>query len=184
MFSFQSVINTSSFTYALNSPVNDTGTVDSSCAFFSSPNLTVGISQTAQCITINPITRTVAMADANATGTNAPQINLLNSIDLTPSSISFHAGCTNFTTLHCSGAPELLGTSSVAFQPYSNLLVSYNPQQNQVSISNPVTQRRYAFACIAAIGSCLTNPDPTVAGQVETFQKQITLTGSGPLPFR
>jgi len=180
VFTVQSVINTNSFTYALNSPVNDTGTVDSgSFAFFSSPNITVGISQTAQGITINPITRIVAMADANATGANAPQIDLLNSIDLTPSSISFHAGCTNFTTLNCSGAPELLGTSSVAFQPYSNLLVSYNPQQNQVSISNPVTQRRYAFACIAAIGSCLTNPDPAVAGQAETFQKQITLTGSG-----
>ena len=180
VFTVQSVINTNSFTYALNSTVNDTATGDSSSfAFFSSPNITVSISQTAQGITVNPITRTAAIADANATGANAPQIDLLNSIDLTPSSISFHAGCTLFTTLNCAGAPELLGTSSVAFQPYSNLLVSYNPQQNQVSISNPVTLERYAFACTAAVGACFTNPDPAVSGQVQAFLSQITLPGSG-----
>jgi DNA-binding beta-propeller fold protein YncE len=180
VFTIQSVINTNNFTYALNSSVNDTATGDaSSFAFFSTPNITVGVSQTAQGIAISPITRTAAIADANATGVNAPQINLLNSIDLTPSSISFRAGCTAFTTLNCAGAPELLGTSSVAFQPYANLLVSYNPQQNQVSISNPVTQQRYAFACTAAVGSCITNPDPAVSGQVQSFLSQITLPGSG-----
>jgi DNA-binding beta-propeller fold protein YncE len=158
-FTVQSVINPTSFTYALNSTTNDTATGDSdSFAYFSSPNITIGISQTTQGIAINPVTRIAAIADANATGNNGPQINLLNSLDQSVSSITFHAECTAFTT-SCSGAPELLGTSSIAFQPYTNSLVSYNPQQNEVSVSNPVTQNRYAVFSVGSPNSTL----PTVS---------------------
>jgi DNA-binding beta-propeller fold protein YncE len=179
VFSVQSVLNANSFTYALNSSVNDNATGDSdSMVFFSSPNVVVSISQTAQGIAFNPITRMLAIADANATGNNGPQINLLRSADLQISSITLRADCTSATT-SCSGAPELLGTSSVAFQPYSNLLVSYNPQQNQVSISNPVTLQRTAFVCNLLSGStaCLTNP--TNNTELGTFQGQIKLPGTG-----
>ena len=174
VFSVQSVPNANSFTFALNSSVNDNATGDSdSFAYFSTPNLVVGLSQTLQGIAFNPITRTIAMADANAT--SASQVDLLRSADLQVSSISFHADCTANTT-SCQGAPELLGTSSVAFQPYSNLLVSYNPQQNQVSISNPTTQQRVAFVCNVSSG-CLVNPgNPT---DLATFQQQIKLPGTG-----
>ena len=176
VFSVQSVLNSNSFTYALNSSVNDNATGDSdSLVFFSSPNVVVGISQTAQGITFNPITRTLAIADANATGNNGPQINLLRAADLQIASITLRADCTSATT-SCSGAPELLGTSSVAFQPYSNLLVSYNPQQNQVSISNPVTLQRTALVCNQSSG-CLTNP--TNNTDLTTFQGQIKLPGAG-----
>ena len=148
VFTIQSVLNSSSFTYALNSSQNDSvvpdPASDSAFAFFSSPNITVSISQTTQGIAVNPITRTAAIADANATGNNGPQIDLLNALDQSISSITFHAGCTIYST-SCSNAPELLGTSSVAFQPYSNLLVSSNPQQGQLSVSNPVNLRRYAI---------------------------------------
>lgn len=160
VFTVQSVPNATSFTYALHSTVNDAVHCDPNAAspctvYFSTPNIVVGISQTSQGIAINPITRTAAISDANATGLNGPQINLLNALDQNIGSITFHAGCTVYNTsatTPCSGAPEFLGTTSVAFQPYSNLLVSYNPNsaqnpnlQDQVSISNPVTLQRYAF---------------------------------------
>jgi hypothetical protein len=175
IFSIQSVLNSNSFTYALNATVNDSvvppQSPDTAFAFFGAPNITIAISQTVQGIAINPITRTAAIADANATGINGPQIDLLDSLDQSISSITFRSGngntsgpqgCTIFTTT-CANAPELLGTSSVSFQPYSNSLVSYNPQLNQVSLSNPVTQARYA---IIQTGSPQTLPviPVTVAG--------------------
>jgi len=179
VFSVLNVLSSSSFTYALNAPKNDTGTVDAnSFSFFGSPNISIGFSQTAQGIAINPITRTAAVADANANGSNAPQIDFLNSLDQSITSIGFSSGCTAFT-VHCFGSPELLGTTAVAFQPFSNLLVSYNPQQNQVSVSNPVTQRRYALACILTVGTCLTNPDQTIQSQIDMFRTQSTLPGTG-----
>jgi DNA-binding beta-propeller fold protein YncE len=161
-FTVQGILNTNTFSYALNAKSNDTAACPASPApcgqvYFSGPNVVVGISQTAQGIAINPITRTAAMADANATGNNAPQIDFLNSLDQSVTSIIFHAGCTFYSTT-CSGAPELLGTSSVAFQPYTNSLVSYNPQQNQLSVSNPVTQRRYAIVCVVTGNSCPVPP--------------------------
>ena len=179
-FTVQSVINSTSFTYALTSSTNDTASCHTDTSkptdltsnpcqvYFSTPNVTIGISQTTQGIAVNPVTRVAAIADANATGANGPQINLLNSLDQSVSSITFSAGCTQFTT-SCSNAPELLGTTSVAFQPYTNSLVSYNPQQNQLSVSNPVTFRRTAIACNAASPCAV---DPTVPGQ-------ITLPGTG-----
>jgi DNA-binding beta-propeller fold protein YncE len=172
VFTIQSVPNSNSFTYALSAPQNDSvvppQSPDTAFAFFGSPNISIAVSQTAQGIAINPITRTAALADANATGSNGPQIDLLNSLDQSISSITFHAGCTIYSS-SCSGAPELLGTSSVAFQPYSNLLVSYNPQQNQVSISNPVNQSRYALVCKLA-SACQIDP---------VITSQVTLAGTG-----
>jgi hypothetical protein len=157
VFSVQSVIDSTTFTYALNSSFNDTST--GGTVYFSSPNITVGLSQTIQGIAINPITRTAAIADANATGNNGPQINLLNSLDQSVSSITFHSGCTAYNATTCtSSAPELLGTSSVAFQPFANSLVSYNPQQNQLSVSNPVAQQRFAVVCAVVGGTCPATP--------------------------
>ena len=100
---------------------------------------------------------------------------MLRSADLQFSSISFHADCTANTST-CLGAPELLGTSSVAFQPYTNLLVSYNPQLNQVSISNPSTLQRVAFACNVS-SACIVNPGNPA--DLTTFQQQIKLPGTG-----
>lgn len=177
VFTILNVLSNSSFTYALNTTKNDTADAGGT-AFFGTPNVSIGFSQTAQGIAINPITRTAAIADANATGSNLPQIDLLNSLDQSITSIIFHAGCTAETvTLACANAPELLATTAVAFQPYSNLLVSYNPQQNQVSISNPVTLKRYAFACNSPAASCLT--DPTDSTTQQQFLAQTVLPGTG-----
>jgi DNA-binding beta-propeller fold protein YncE len=171
-FTVLSVINATSFTYALNSTNNDTATGvttgnSPSTVYYSSPNITVSMSQTTQGIAINPITRTAAIADANATGSNGPQIDLLNSLDQSVTSITFFAGCTVYTT-SCSHAPELLGTTDVAFQPYTNALVSYNPQQNQVSVSNPVNQQRYSFLQLGS-GTGIATQSVTVGSSTFTL---------------
>jgi DNA-binding beta-propeller fold protein YncE len=168
-FAVNAVLSSTQFTYSVTSTTNDTGT--GGAVFFSSPNLTFGISQTSQGIAVNPITRVAAIADANATGSNGPQINLLNALDQNVTSIFFNADCTFYVTAPtpCLSSPELLGTTNVAWQPYSNALVSYNPQQNQVSVSDPVSLKRYAFACQSP-GACQVNP---------IIPSQVTLTGSG-----
>jgi Lactonase, 7-bladed beta-propeller len=152
-------VSDTSFTYILNSTSSGTVTLTpdgngntGANVFYSTPNLIFGgLSQTTQGISINPITNTAALADANATGSNGPQINLLNALDQTVSSISFFATCTFYSTT-CSNGPELLGTSSIAWQPYSNAIVSYNPGLNQLSVSDPVTARRYALVNVGAAG--------------------------------
>jgi DNA-binding beta-propeller fold protein YncE len=144
-FSVLSVINSTSFTYALNATLNDTATGDTdSAVYYSSPNISIGgLAQTTSPVAVNPMTGLVATADPNATGLNGPQINFLSSLDQNITSIIFRSGCTVNTT-NCSGAPELLGTTGVAFQPFTNALVSYNANLNQISVSNPVTLGRYS----------------------------------------
>jgi DNA-binding beta-propeller fold protein YncE len=181
-------ISDTAFTFVINSTSSGTVTVPPNTnnqpgtaaqVFYSSPNLIFGgLSQTAQGISINPITNTAALADANATGSNGPQINLINDLDQTISSISFFATCTFYTTtLPCANSAELLGTARIAWQPYSDSIVSYNPNLNQVSVSDPVTQRRYAFVCNVTPNSCLVNPQN--AAQQATFNTQTTLPGTG-----
>jgi DNA-binding beta-propeller fold protein YncE len=166
VFPVIAVPSATSFEYAISTTTNDTGT--GGTVFFSQPNLSFGVTQTAQGIAINPITYTAAIADPNATGANGPQIDLLNALDQSITSILFNATCTAYVST-CASAPELLGTTAVTWQPYSNALVSYNPALNQVSVSDPVTQRRQAFACQIAT-ACATNP---------VQLGQITLTGTG-----
>lgn len=136
------VTSNTTFSYTLNSTVSDSGT--GGTVFYGNPNLIFPLSSTTQGIAINPITNMAALADANATGLNGAQIDLLSALDQSVSSITFHATCTAYTLL-CGGAPELLSTASVAWQPFSNALVSYNPQQRLVSVSDPVSQARYAM---------------------------------------
>lgn len=179
------VTSSNSFTYVVsNSTASDSGSggCDSTtnvCAevFYGSPDQTIQITPGLQGVAINPITSTAVMADANSTNL---QLDLLNSLDQSVSSIGFSAGCTAYV-VPCAPAPELLGTISVAWQPFTNAIVSYNPKLNQVSISDPVSRQRYAFACeikpAPAPQSCITNPI-TPADQ-QNFQSQITLNGTG-----
>jgi DNA-binding beta-propeller fold protein YncE len=185
VFSVAAVSDTS-FTYIVNSSASGTVTLTpdangntGATVFFSTPNLIFGgLSPFTQGIAINPVTNTAALADANATGAVNPQINLINNLDQTISSISFFATCTFYTTtLPCANSAELLGTADVAWQPYSNAIVSYNPGINQVSISDPVSARRYAFVCNAAPSACLVNPQD--AAHETIFNSQTTLAGTG-----
>jgi len=151
------VLSSNSFTYSLTSTVSDsvsgscTGPGACSTVFYGLPDQIFSISPTAQGVAINPITNTAAVADANATGTNGAQIDLLSALDQSVSSISFFANCTAFVT-SCPSSAELLPTAAVAWQPYLNELVSYNPNLNQVSISEPVSHKRYAIVSLSGGG--------------------------------
>jgi len=117
---------------------------------------------------------------------------MLNSLDQNISSITFRAGsalvsnqsvsfgCT-FYTQTCAGAPELLGTTSVAFQPFANMLVSYNGAQNQLSISNPVTQQRYAWVQLTPgptpVQTSTISVTPTVPPTDTSVTVNLTLNG-------
>lgn len=212
VFSVQAISDTQ-FTYFLQSTNSGTVTVPNStsgqdpcgsgqtggqaCVFYGTPNLIFGGVPTAQGIAINPITNTAVTSNADATGSNAAQINLLNNLDQSVTSVFYNSACTFFTTT-CQDSPELLGTTGVAWQPYSDLIVSYNPTLNQVSLADPVTQKRYAFACEVKTGApapCLTDPytqpttgqpktsncptGSTIPACVQTYQNQITLLGAG-----
>jgi DNA-binding beta-propeller fold protein YncE len=174
------------FTFILNSTSSGTVTVPANTnnqpgtvaqVFYSSPNLIFGgLSRTTQGIAINPISNIAALADANATGTNGPQINLLNDLDQSISSISFFATCTYYSST-CANSAELLGTADVAWQPYTDEIVSYNPNLNQVSLSDPVSAKRLGFVCNVAPTSCIVNPqNPT---DQATYNAQTTLPGTG-----
>ena len=181
------VTSNTSFTYALSSTVSDTGS--GGTVFYGSPDLIFPISSTTQGIAVNPITNTAALADANAIGTNGPQIDLLNALDQSISSISFFATCTAFTT-PCSSSPELLATTNVAWQPYTNALVSYNPQQKQVSVSDPVGRQRYAIVNVTGPSAVVlpvmngTTGTLTLWGGIvvdpKTNQAFVLESGSGP----
>jgi len=142
------VTSSTSFQYSLGPSVTGGGTANGGTVFFGSPNVVfAGISNTSQGIAINPISRTAALADANAAG--GQQINLLNQLDQSFTSISFQTNCTAFT-IPCNKSGEFPGTARVAWQPYTNSIISYNPgvpgtPVNQVSISDPVTRQRYAL---------------------------------------
>ncbi len=143
-----SVTSSTSFSYFLGTGFTGSATSNGpGTVFFGEPNLVFGgLSNTTQGIAINPISHTAALADANATG---QQISILNQLDESFASISFQTGCTAFT-VPCTTSGEIPGTGRVAWQPYTNSIVSYNPGTpttpvNQVSISDPVTLKRYGL---------------------------------------
>jgi DNA-binding beta-propeller fold protein YncE len=147
VFSINSTSSTT-FSYTLNTTAS--GSASGGTVFYGSPNLNFGgISPTSQGIAINPITHSAAIVDADATSQN-PQINILNQLDQSVTSIRLFATCTAFSPT-CANGPEFIGTASVAWQPYTNSIISYNPGRpgsgstNQVSLSEPVTAKRYAI---------------------------------------
>ncbi len=150
-----SVTSSSTFTYVVNSTASDSGTGTATVpatVFYGSPDQIFSLSPTLQGVAINPITNTAAAADFNAAGASGgPQIDLLSSLDQSVSSVSFFAGCTAFTTT-CSNSIEI-GTTGVAWQPYTNSLVSYNPTRNEVSVSDPVGRKRYALVPLSGTGT-------------------------------
>ena len=119
--------------------------------FYGAPNLVFsGINATSQGIAINPITHSAAIVDADAVGGADAQIHVLNQLDQSVTSIGFTAQCTAFSTT-CTNGPEFIGTASVAWQPYTNSILSFNPGRpgsgaiNQLSVSDPTTAKRYAI---------------------------------------
>jgi len=147
-------VSSTSFSYFLGTGLTGSATTTGGTVFFGKPSLIFsGLSSTTQGIAINPIAHSAALADANAVG---GQVNLLNQVDQSTGSISFRTGCTAFT-VPCNSSGEFPGTARLAWQPFTNSIVSYNPgvpgtPVNEVSISDPVTQQRYALISLSGTG--------------------------------
>ncbi len=133
-YAVASVVDSLHFQFLETAPDDTVSGNSSSFAFYGAQSLSFTVSSSLQGVAINPITRTAAMADPNADGVTGAQIELINSLDQSVSSIDLHAECIVGSTT-CS-APEI-GATNVAFQPYSNVLVAFNPVRNEVSLINP-----------------------------------------------
>ena len=114
---------------------DDTSTCTTGCnASSGTPFLTYSISPSIVGISFNPITRTAVLADPNATGS---QISFIDPKSQTVSSMSLFSEETGTAT---TGAPEL-GAAEVAFQPFSNTAVSFNPKTNEVLAASILLSR-------------------------------------------
>lgn len=106
---------------------------------FGNPYYSFNITNTAVGAAINRVTRNFAFADPNAT---SAQIGFIGSLDQTVTSLSLSVGsCTNSAstcTGNPAGVPEA-GLRFVAWDPYVNIVVAYNPNdsRNEVSLINP-----------------------------------------------
>jgi DNA-binding beta-propeller fold protein YncE len=114
---------------------------------YGSPYYAFSTSTFASAAAINPITRTFAYADFNSSST---QIGLISTLDQTLTTLSLSAGscgpAPGGTTCqpNPAGAPEL-GFRSVAFDPFTDILIAFNPTNNsdtnlagnEISLINP-----------------------------------------------
>jgi len=141
---FVSVIDPYTFTYAQTGMPDDQETNTSSSpgtVQYGSPYYTFSTSSNVSGAAINPVTRTFAYADFASF--NA-QIGFISTLDQSLTSLSLSAGSCNGCTPTPSGGPEN-GFRSVAFDPFTNVLVAYNPgvnvgsnfPENSISLINP-----------------------------------------------
>ncbi|MGB7845619.1 MAG: hypothetical protein WBL63_08395 [Candidatus Acidiferrum sp.] len=150
---------------------------------FGNPYYTFSTTPTAVGGAINPVTRMFAFADPNAS-TSAPQIGFIRALDQTVSSLLLTRGSCNGCTPNPPGAPEV-GLRSVAWDPFTNVLIAYNPQSNydEISLINPggptANGIQGAYRIIAAI--------PTGQTGTGTFtssaQGATPVTVSGPMGY-
>jgi DNA-binding beta-propeller fold protein YncE len=140
-FSVTSVIDASTFAYPQTAPDDSTSSTSASPGFltYGTPFLTFGLSPTVQGIAINPVGRTAVLADPNA---DSSQIGFIDSLDQSITSLTLFGDTTGVPTTGL--APES-GLADVAFQPFTNTAVSFNPQLNEVSMIDPVLLVRDAI---------------------------------------
>jgi hypothetical protein len=124
---------------------------------------------------INPVTRTFGYADFNQT---SAQIGFISTLDQTLTSLTLTAGSCNTCTPTPAGAPER-GFRSVAFDPFTNVMVAFNPSENsgsnfagnEISLINPGGpaangSTNFPYRIIAAINTGQTGTGSyTPAGQ-------------------
>jgi hypothetical protein len=143
---------TYTFTYT-QTGANETG--GGGTITFGNPYYTFSTTSTAVGGAINPVTRTFAFADPNAS-TAAPQVGFIQTLDQTVSSLYLTRGSCNGCTPTPAGAPEV-GVRYVAWDPFTNVTIAYNPQDiyNEISLINPGGQSPIgttaAYRIIAAI---------------------------------
>jgi DNA-binding beta-propeller fold protein YncE len=138
-FSGITVIDANDFEYS-QTAVNDTVTGGTASAPIGQASygiayLTYSLSPTMQGVAINPISRAAMLADPNAT---SAQVNFINTLDQSISPVTLTEGSIGTTA---GTGPEIRDTN-VAFQPYSNSGVLFNPQLNQFSLIDPARLQR------------------------------------------
>ncbi len=187
-FSIGQVLDATHFQY-FQAALDDTSTCAVTCkASFGTPFLTYSISPSLVGISFNPITRTAVLADPNATFS---QITFIDPKSQSVSSMSLFSEQTGPAS---TGLPEL-GAAEVAFQPFTNTAISFNPKTNEVSLIDPsiaerpaiVTTGQNGLACFTAAGasvSCAsTSPAPSVtiygAIAVEPVSNLVLTLNSG-----
>jgi DNA-binding beta-propeller fold protein YncE len=129
--------------------------------------LTFSLSPTEQGIAINPITRSAMLADPNATSS---QVDFINTLDETISSVQLTEGNVGTTA----GTGSEIRDTNVAFQPYSNTGVLFNPQLNQVSMIDPVRLQRYQIVSTGQNGEGSVN----VPGATSSTPTSLPLFGA------
>jgi DNA-binding beta-propeller fold protein YncE len=108
---------------------------------YGTPYFSFSTSTTVSGAAINPITHTFGYADYNA---SSAQIGFISTLDQSLTTLSLTAGSCQLQTCSTSGAPEI-GFRSVAFDPFTNLMVAFNPSENsgsnfagnEISLINP-----------------------------------------------
>src|SRR6266705_2495918 len=159
-FSVGAVLDSTHFQY-FQADKDDTTTCSSSClASSGTPFLTYTISASIVGIAINPVTRQAVLADPNAIG--GPTGNQIFFIDPQSESVSSMALFSEETGQVSTGSPEL-GAADVAFQPFSNTAVSFNPRTNEVSLLDPSLLQRPAIVTTGQTGLatvCVANCTP------------------------
>ncbi len=109
------------------------------------PFLTYTISPSITGIAFNPITRNAVLADPNATFS---QITFIDPKSQTVNSMSLFSEETGPAS---TGVGEL-GAAQVAFQPFTNTAVSFNPKTNEVSLLDPSLSQRPAIVTTGQTG--------------------------------
>ena len=144
------VIDPFSFTYAqfgLNDDIETNTSTSSSGAGlgtvqYGSPYFSFSTSTTVSGAAINPVTNTFAYADYQAT---SAQIGFISTLDQSLTTLTLTAGsCSTPCTPIPAGGPEF-GFRSVAFDPFTDLLIAYDPNENagteivgnEISLINP-----------------------------------------------
>ncbi|HYW66192.1 MAG TPA: hypothetical protein VFB10_05750 [Candidatus Dormibacteraeota bacterium] len=125
---------------------NNTNTASSpGTVQYGTPYYSFNTTSTVTGAAINPTTRTLAFADPNA---SAAQITFIGTLDqAVTGSLTLTAGScynTNICSPSPAGAPEL-GFRSISFDPFTNVLVAYDPSVNSgptfpgnaISLINP-----------------------------------------------
>src|SRR6267143_4673412 len=158
-FSVGQILDATHFQY-FQADKDDTSTCSTGCVASSgTPFLTYSISPSIVGIAINPITRSAALADPNATSS---QVSFIDPKSQSVAAVSLFSEETGPASI---GVPEL-GAAEVAFKPLTNTAVSFNPKTNEVSLLDPSLSQRPAIV---------------TTGTGQTGLSTLCFTGSGVL---
>ena len=150
-FPVLSVNGNSSFTYGQTGPTDTATSTAAQQGFLSvgTSGITYSISPTIQGIDINPITHSAALVDPNNAGPSngGSQVTFIDSLDQNITALSLCNGQNLAIVTPTPPCTPELGVSAVAYQPFTNTVVSLRYDKNtlannQISLLNPAAFNR------------------------------------------